>query len=217
MAGTAAVAAVAAAGAAGVAVGADGADAEMSWRYGLVAAAWIAWEVYWGISARGVKRVASQEPLPSRLLVLAALILVFVLLFVPGWFNATLTRPFLPRGPDLFYLGFGGQLCGMGFAAWARRTLGRNWSGRVTIKKEHELVTAGPYRIVRHPIYTGALIAIFGSACALNRFGGLLAGLLILGVFLYKIRLEERMLDAHFGERYLEYRRHTRALLPFIL
>jgi len=87
----------------------------------------------------------------------------------------------------------------------------------VTIKEDHELVTRGPYALVRHPIYTGALLGFSGSALALGHVGGLFSLAIMLAIFTHKIRLEERLMGAHFGERYAEYRRKTRALIPFLI
>lgn len=187
-----------------------------SWQYWLVVAAWIGWEIYWGLAARGVKRAVSKEPLASRLLVVAALLLCFVFLLVPNWIAGFFAQPFLPQGGLFFYIGFALLLGGMVLTAWARRTLGRNWSGRVTIKEDHELVTTGPYGLVRHPIYTGALLAIIGTAVALGATGGLVSIALILAVFIRKIRLEEQVLGEHFGEKYAEYKKQTSALIPFL-
>ena len=186
------------------------------WQYWLVIALWILWEFYWGYSVRGVKRAASKEPLPSRLLVLLGLVLCFLFLLVPEWIAAPLARPFLPQGGFFYYLGLAVLIAGLAFSAWARQVLGRNWSGRVTIKEDHELVTRGPYAWVRHPIYTGALLAITGTALAYGRIGGLISIGLILAVFLRKIHLEEKAMGGHFGERYAEYRRRTKALIPYI-
>ena len=187
-----------------------------AWQYWSVIAAWIAWEIYWGLSARGVKRAASKEPLASRLLVVAALILCFVFLLVPNWIAGFFARPLLPQGGLFFYIGFALLLAAMAFTVWARTTLGRNWSGRVTIKEDHELVTTGPYGLVRHPIYTGALLAIIGTTVALGTIGGLVSIVLILAVFVRKIHLEEQVLGRHFGDKYAAYRNKTRALIPFV-
>ena len=77
-----------------------------SWQYWLVVAAWIGWEIYWGLAARGVKRAVSKEPLASRLLVVAALLLCFVFLLVPNWIAGFFAQPFLPQGGLFFYIGF---------------------------------------------------------------------------------------------------------------
>ena len=184
------------------------------WRFWLIASLWVIWEAYWIISARGLKRPTSSEPLSSRLPVIIGLALSIALLLVPNWFGSFIGGD-ITQHDDLSY--FGGlviALAGMAIAFWARHTLGRNWSGRVTIKEDHELVTAGPYRWVRHPIYTGALLIVTGSALALGRFGGLLSIAIMTTIFLHKIRMEERMLSEYFGNQYEEYRRRTDALIP---
>ena len=84
----------------------------------------------------------------------------------------------------LFWVGVGVQIAGLTLAVLARRYLGRNWSGTVTLKRGHELICAGPYRYVRHPIYTGLLLAFVGSALARNEWRGVLAMLLVLASLL---------------------------------
>lgn len=187
-----------------------------SWQYWSVVALWVVWELYWGISARGVKRASTKEPFLSRLPVLIALITGIACMLVPDWISPYLARPFLPQGGMFFYLGYAVQVSGLTLAFWARAVLGRNWSGRVTIKEEHELVTSGPYRRLRHPIYSGALLAVTGSAIALGWIGGLVTVVLFMSVFVHKIRLEERMLIGHFGDAYIQYRKQTNALILFV-
>lgn len=187
-----------------------------TWQYWSVVALWVVWEIYWGISARGVKRAAAKEPFLSRLPVLIALVTGIACMLVPNWISPYLARPFLPQGGVFFYFGYVVQVAGLALAFWARAALGRNWSGRVTIKEGHELVTSGPYRRIRHPIYSGALLINIGSAIALGWIGGLVAIALFLGVFVHKIRLEERMLTGHFGDAYAQYRKKTNALILFV-
>ena len=188
-----------------------------AWRYWLIAALWIAWEVYWIVSARGTKRTTSSEAFLSRLPVVVGLALSIFLLFASPWLGGLLGRD-LPSHDDLgYFLGLLVALCGCGFAFWARHTLGRNWSGRVTIKEDHELVTGGPYRWVRHPIYTGGILIVTGSALALGKAGGLVSVAIMIAIFLHKIRLEERVLGGYFGSKYADYRRSTKALIPLIL
>ena len=187
------------------------------WRYWLIAALWIAWEVYWIAAARGTKRTASSEPFITRLPVVAGLALSIFLLFASPWLGGFLGG-LVPPGGDLgYFLGLSVAVSGAGVAFWARHTLGRNWSGRVTIKEDHELVTDGPYCWVRHPIYTGGLLIVAGSAVALARVGGLFSVAIMTTIFLHKVRLEEKVLQDHFGERYAEYRKRTDALIPFLL
>ena len=187
-----------------------------AWRYWLVFAIWLIWEAYWTISARGVKRAASKEPLSSRLPVIVGLLLGFLLMLAPGWFGSFFGRRFLPESDVLYFAGLALLIFGVYWAFWARAILGTNWSGRVTIKEDHELITGGPYRWVRHPIYTGVLFSFLGTALALGRVGNLFAIAVMLAIFFQKIRLEEKVLDQHFGEKYVEYRRKTYALVPFL-
>ena len=106
---------------------------------------------------------------------------------------------------------------GLGFAVWARRCLGRNWSGIVTVKQGHELIRSGPYALVRHPIYTGLLLAILGTASAIGEWRGLIAFVLITAGFVLKLRIEEDFISETFGEQYARYRAEVPALIPFIV
>jgi len=186
------------------------------WRYWLIISIWAVWEIYWGVSSRSVKRAASKEPLLTRVPVLIGLLVSFILLLSPSWLGSFFGARFMPETNLAYFAGLALLVFGMYWAFWARYTLGRNWSGRVTIKEDHELVTAGPYRHVRHPIYTGVLSAYAGTILAFGQVGNLFAISIMFIVFSHKIRLEEQMLDAHFGERYAAYKRSTHALLPLI-
>jgi protein-S-isoprenylcysteine O-methyltransferase Ste14 len=106
---------------------------------------------------------------------------------------------------------------GLFFAVWARHHLGNNWSQAVTIKQGQELITSGPYAVVRHPIYTGLLFGFIGMAVALGELRGILAVALVLGVLWAKRRLEERWIREHFGESYDAYSRRVRVLLPYLI
>jgi protein-S-isoprenylcysteine O-methyltransferase Ste14 len=105
---------------------------------------------------------------------------------------------------------------GFGFAVWARVHLGRNWGMPMAVKEEPELVTSGPYRFVRHPIYTGILTAVVGTALAINLL--VLAVAVAVGAFfLYSATIEERNLGAIFPIAYPAYRARTKMLIPFVL
>jgi protein-S-isoprenylcysteine O-methyltransferase Ste14 len=101
------------------------------------------------------------------------------------------------------------------FSVWARVHLGGNWSGIVTIKHGHELIADGPYAIVRHPIYTGLLVAFMGSAMARGDWRGVLVVLIVWWALWRKLRLEERWMVERFGQQYETYRRRVPALVPF--
>jgi protein-S-isoprenylcysteine O-methyltransferase Ste14 len=106
---------------------------------------------------------------------------------------------------------------GLAFAVWARVTLGRNWSGVVTLKEGHELIERGPYRFVRHPIYTGILTMFIATALALGHLAGFAATLLMFVSFWIKLRDEEKLMLQQFPQQYAAYRRRTRRIIPFVL
>jgi protein-S-isoprenylcysteine O-methyltransferase Ste14 len=176
---------------------------------------WLAWMLYWAISARNVKETRWREPLGSQLLHRVPLILVAILLAAPAWLPRPLMKRFLPDGPLFLTLGTVMLAVGLGFSVWARRHLGRNWSTQVVVKKDHALIRSGPYRHVRHPIYTGILLALLGSVVTIGEWRGLLAFLFALVSFAVKSRAEEHQMAGIFPE-YQAYRRETAALIPFV-
>jgi protein-S-isoprenylcysteine O-methyltransferase Ste14 len=122
--------------------------------------------------------------------------------------------------PDVLAVGLTGTiitLLGLCFAVWARVHLGRNWSSMPAIRVDHKLIRTGPYSIVRHPIYTGILFAIAGTAIIIGEPLGLIAFFLILVVYLWKIRMEEKYLQEEFGEDYAQYKKEVPALIPFLV
>jgi protein-S-isoprenylcysteine O-methyltransferase Ste14 len=107
-------------------------------------------------------------------------------------------------------------VAGLGIAIWARVILGRNWGMPMTQRVQPELITAGPYRTVRHPIYSGLLLALVGTSLVTNLIG--LGIAVVLGAyFAYAATVEERNLTATFPDAYPEYRAHTKMLIPFLL
>jgi protein-S-isoprenylcysteine O-methyltransferase Ste14 len=103
------------------------------------------------------------------------------------------------------------------FAIWARLILGRNWSGVITLKERHELIERGPYRVVRHPIYTGILAMIAGTAIALGYFGGFVGSLLVFVSFWVKLKREEDLMLKHFPAEYAAYQRRVKRIIPFLV
>jgi len=120
------------------------------------------------------------------------------------------------HSPVLHVVGVILVAAGLGLAVWARIYLGRNWGMPMTEKEEPELVTSGPYRFVRHPIYSGMLLAVLGTALATNLYW--LIGLVVIGVyFVYSARVEERRLTETFPRAYPSYKAGTKMLVPFLL
>ena len=182
-------------------------------------ALWILFVAYWIWSARKVKGASRTEPAWSRLLKYWLPLVVAVLLLEPGrlYGGSVLGARFLPAAGWAAPLGMVMTLAGLLFACWARQVLGSNWSAVVQLKQDHELIERGPYRHVRHPIYTGLLLAFLGTAMALGEWRGLLALTIVAVSFWFKLRLEERWLGEQFGPAYADYKRRVKALVPGIL
>jgi protein-S-isoprenylcysteine O-methyltransferase len=137
----------------------------------------------------------------------------FLLLFRP-WLLGPLNVRFLPDARAATLAGLAVTAVGIGFAFWARFTLGRNWSGTVTIKQDHRLIRRGPYRIVRHPIYCGILLAALGTAIGYGKAPCLIGVAITLAGFRAKWKTEERFLEEQFGAPYVQYRQEVKAVVP---
>ena len=175
----------------------------------------VAWLIYWGSSARNVKPTRRTEPLKSQLLHRIPLILGIICLAAPRWLPHGFTRRVLPPGNGFLLLGAMLVAAGLAFAVWARRHLGRNWSSQVVLKQDHALVRSGPYQRVRHPIYTGILLALLGTAVTIGELRAAVGFALFVLSFVLKSRTEEQWMRGIFPE-YEQYRRGTGALIPKI-
>jgi protein-S-isoprenylcysteine O-methyltransferase Ste14 len=182
------------------------------------AAMWLAWLACWGLFSLRVKATARRESVASRLSYIVPIAIAAVLVGVPSLDIPLLGERFLPSGSWRTWslVGVAVTLCGLLFTVWARVHLGRNWSGTVTIKEDHELITSGPYRVVRHPIYTGLLLAFIGQAIAGGQWRGAIAVALAAGAFWKKLRIEEHWMREHFGNAYQAYSERVAALIPFV-
>src|SRR4029077_2537282 len=153
---------------------------------------WIVFVLYWQIKAADTKATQRLEPATSRIFRVFIFLIAISLLSIPRiplpWLYVQLWTPgYLP-----FWLGPAVTIAGLLFAVWAREHLGRNWSRSVTIKQGHELISSGPYGVVRHPIYTGILTGFVGTVIALAQVRGLIAFALIFLVLWAKFRMEEK-------------------------
>lgn len=182
----------------------------------VIPALWALWLLYWMAAAGGNKRTAWREPGGRQWRHGMPLVLCLVLLAAPRLSPAALHARFVAPGVIFPVIGALAVALGLGFAVWARVILGRNWSGRVEVKEDHALIRGGPYRAVRHPIYTGMLLAVAGTALAIGEWRGVLATLCVLVGILIRMGAEERQMRRLFPE-YEEYRRETAALIPFVL
>ena len=173
---------------------------------------WIIWWLVWFVTSFKAKKKIQQKWDAQQLLSLAFLVIAFFLIFRwQGRQSVVVTTSNLAG-----VLGLGVMGVSIFFSIWARQTLGKNWSGTIVVKQDHELVTAGPYRFVRHPIYTGLLGGFIGMAIIVG--GGLswlsvLSGLI---AFLIRIPAEEKIMTNLFPEQYSAYKKRTKALIPFL-
>jgi len=181
-----------------------------------LAVLWLAWLAYWVFAARDVKPVRRREPWASRLLTVALTIPVALLMAAPGKWLPWLSARFLPDTMIVDWAGLLMVTAGLALAVWARTHLGRYWSGTGTVKEDHELVRSGPYAIVRHPIYTGLLVAMLGTAIILGEWRGLSALCFLSAAFLLKLRREERFMAESFPDTYPGYRAQVPALVPLL-
>src|SRR5580698_6458544 len=177
-------------------------------------AVWIAFVLYWRIKAADTKTDQRLEPAASQILRALTFLIVIVLLSTTRIPLPWLYRQLWPSGIWPFWIGAAVTVAGLLFAVWARQFLGRNWSRAVTIKQGHELITTGPYALVRHPIYTGILTGFLGMAIAISQVRGLIAFVLFFVAFWIKLRMEEQWMRSQFGEAYATYAHRTAALVP---
>jgi protein-S-isoprenylcysteine O-methyltransferase Ste14 len=183
----------------------------------LIPSLWLTWCIYWWILARDVKPTRRIESAASRAGHIIPMVVVVLLLATPGTPGSVLSARILPATRFVFFTGAALVAAGMAFSIWARAYLGRNWSAVVTLKTDHELIRSGPYRFVRHPIYTGLLVAIVGSAIVRGEWRGVVAIAIAIAALWRKLRLEERWLGETFGDEYAKYRAEVSALIPFVL
>jgi protein-S-isoprenylcysteine O-methyltransferase len=183
----------------------------------IVNAAWVVVGIVWLIGAARTKRTAQAQSWGSRLVHISLAAAAFVLLFNPIMAIGPLAWRFVPDSTLIAYTGLALTLAGTGFAIWARVFLGRNWSANVTIKEEHQLIQSGPYAVVRHPIYSGFLLGLLGTALVLGEVRGLVALPLAFLAWWFKSRLEEKFMQQQFGAEYAEYKRRVKALIPFVI
>lgn len=176
----------------------------------VVYALWLFLIAYLSVSAIGAKRDTESHLLQSFAL-LFAIIAAFLLPRLPLFSFVN----FAPVGRVATGLGLTLTILGAALLVWARQCLGSNWSQTVSAKQGHELVTSGPYRFVRHPMYAGGLVACIGSAIVAG--GAFIFLLVLLGfLFLWRVGAEDRLMAQQFPDEYPTYKSRTWALIPFI-
>lgn len=174
---------------------------------------WALFSVYWDAAAKGAAPAKSSESGASRAVHVFATNAALLLVLAP---IRGLGR-YLPVSASIMTAGLAVEALGLLLAIWARRHLGRNWSGEITIKVDHQLIRSGPYRLLRHPIYTGILAMYVGGAVVTGEWLAITGLILIALAYWRKIRMEEANLKVAFGADYDAYRRQTWVLLPWVL
>jgi len=172
---------------------------------------------YWIISARSVKNTAVNKG--GWLMRIYAIIVVVAVIFFQKQIYALIPILSFRFWSYSFMTGLTADLIvllGLIVMIWSRKALGANWSANVTFKENHELITSGPYKHVRHPIYSGIILIVFGAfVYSATLFMFLVFILFFIGAY-YKARKEEKLLIIHFPDTYLEYKKHTKSIIPFV-
>ena len=175
---------------------------------------WAAFGIYWLAAGFRSAKARTYEASFHRLSRLTLLLAVFVLLFWRRGAVGFLGHRFVPYVGGLAYIGLGCAIVGMGIAAWARMHLGQFWSDKVVLKVDHQLIRTGPYAHMRHPIYSGVLLGVAGTAVALGEWRGIIAFVLLVINYSIKAKREERMLARQFGNEFQVHQKQTGFLLP---
>jgi protein-S-isoprenylcysteine O-methyltransferase Ste14 len=179
------------------------------WSYWLISAFWAKKSVRggaWWLRGFGIR------------LAIIAIILSVIYSGHGGMFAYLLSDSVISVAGNVILSTLGVILCGAGvaFAIWARVYLGRNWGAPMTLRENPELVTSGPYQFVRHPIYSGFMLAMFGTALVDGTAWFIV--LIIMGIyFIYSAKIEERMMLKEFPDQYPAYLKRSKMLIPFIL
>jgi protein-S-isoprenylcysteine O-methyltransferase Ste14 len=173
-------------------------------------AAWWAWLIVWLALPRAGARDERRESGGSRAVHLSLLTIAFVAVYAP-------VGPRFDAGRSVERLGIAVSLAGFAIMIWARLHLGTAWSGRITVGEDQRVVRSGPYRLVRHPIYSGFLLAFLGSVLVAHSPAAIAGLAVCIGTYARKIVVEERLLAATLGDAYARYQREVKAIIPFFI
>ncbi|HZZ16599.1 MAG TPA: isoprenylcysteine carboxylmethyltransferase family protein [Candidatus Sulfotelmatobacter sp.] len=178
---------------------------------------WMVLGIIWLVTSLRTKQTQERVDVGSRLIYGIPVVLAFYLMFANDMPMAWLRSRIVADNLGVVIAGITLTGLGIAFAVWARFYIGQNWSSAVSIKVGHQLVRTGPYAWVRHPIYSGLLLAMIGTALALRESRGLIAIVVLWLAFWVKSRMEERLMLKAFGPEYKNYSRSTGALVPRLL
>lgn len=183
----------------------------------IISACWGVFVVVWLLAAIFTKRTVYHQSGAQRLRYLIPIVLGWFLIFRGYRLGSPFNVHIIPETDAILVAAAILCLCGLGFCLWARAVLGRNWSGTVTLKENHELIVRGPYRLVRHPIYTGLLAMLIATAMEQGHIAGMIGLALTFISFWIKLNNEEELMRAQFPDQYAAYQERVKRIIPFIL
>jgi len=175
---------------------------------------WFAWCIVWLLMAAWSKPSKRREFGWQRLEHIIPMVFGFLLIYKDAFAWKWLADRIVPENSAVALIGLALTIGGLIFAVWARIALGANWSGTVTIKSGHNLIRRGPYRWIRHPIYTGLLASLVGTVLLQGEVRAFLGFAVILFALYRKARREEEFLSEEFGDEFAEHTKHTGMFLP---
>jgi protein-S-isoprenylcysteine O-methyltransferase Ste14 len=179
--------------------------------------AWSLIGIYWIVGMVRAKPAVKRESLLSSALHVVVGCVAVALVWDPATGVGFLGYRLASAAAWVQWLGFAATIVGCAFAFWARTRIGSNWSAMVTVKQDHELILRGPYAVVRHPIYSGFLLALAGTAIVVGEIRAFIGlGIAFIGFFL-KSAAEERFMREQFSDEYARYSQRVKRLIPFIL
>ncbi len=183
----------------------------------IVGVSWMTLGLVWLFGALRTKRIVQRQSSNSRRLQLGLTILSYILIFSRLPFRGLHDFRLIPLHHSLLVLGAALTVAGCLLAIWARVVLGGNWSMNVTLKQQHTLMTRGPYAFVRHPIYSGLLLAALGTSIVYGAAHCFLGVAIMFYGFWRKLHMEDEFMLQEFGQQYVAYRQRVKALIPGLL
>ena len=182
----------------------------------VILSCWAILLLYWTVSAFFQKKIKEKTNIRGNLLHSLLLFISLVLLLISSkiiFLNYILIRVSL----TINILSILFSIIGVVLCVYSRTVLGDNWSKDVIVKKNHELITKGPYRYMRHPIYSGMILLVLATALAIGNIGSTLGFIILLISLTLKSKQEEKLMIKTFGKKYIAYRKRTKALIPYVL
>ena len=183
----------------------------------IIRACWIIFLLIWVLAATSTKRSVYREKRTQRLRYSILLIAGYFLLINGRRLSYPLNVRVIPDMEGIAWAGVVLCVAGLAFCLWARATLGRNWSGTITLKEGHELIERGPYRLVRHPIYTGLITMFLATVIVLGHVAGIIGAVLVFVSFWIKLNEEEKVMLKQFPDQYAAYQQRVKRIIPFVL